>query len=64
MVKLYNSRCHRLQFLHKIAVVFSLKIFFALANSVDPDTMPHYAALSLGLLCLQLLLQLNYALTE
>ena len=35
---------------------FSLKINFVLANSVDldPDEMPHYAALNLDLLCLQL----------
>ena len=26
---------------------------FALANSVDPDEMPHYAAFHLGLHCLQ-----------
>ena len=37
---------------------FSLKIIFVLANSVDPDEMPHYAAFNLDLLCLQLLLLL------
>ena len=41
--------------------VFSLKIFFVLANSVDPDEMPHYAAFNLGLLGLQLQLQIKYA---
>ena len=40
-------------FLNKIAV-FSLKIIFVLANSVDPDEMPHYGAFNLDLLCLQL----------
>ena len=42
-----------LQFLNKI-VVFSLEIIFVLANSVEPDEMPYYAAFNLGLLCLQL----------
>ena len=37
---------------------------FELANSVDPDEMPHNAAFNLCLLCLQLYLQINYALTE
>ena len=27
-------------------------IFFLLANSVDPDEMPHYVAFHLGLHCL------------
>ena len=31
---------------------FCLKIFFTLTNSVDPDEMPHYAAVHLGLHCL------------
>ena len=39
--------------LNKIAV-FSLKIILVLANSVDPDEMPHYVAFNLGLLCLHL----------
>ena len=30
----------------------SLKIDFFLANSADPDKMPHYAAFYLGLYCL------------
>ena len=30
----------------------SLKIDFVLANSADPDEMPHYAAFHLGLHCL------------
>ena len=29
----------------------SLKIFFVVTNSVDPDEMPHYAAFNLDLLC-------------
>ena len=45
----------------KQIAVFSLKIIFVLANSVDPDEMPHYAALNTDLLCLQLLLQIKYA---
>ena len=36
----------------KQIAVFSLKIIFALANSVEPDEMPHYAAFYLDLLCL------------
>ena len=36
----------------KNIVFFSLKIDFILANSADPDEMPHYAAFHLGLLCL------------
>ena len=44
--------------------LFSLKITFVLANSVDPDEMPHYAAFNLGILCLQLLSQIKYAITE
>ena len=51
---------HRFEFLNKIAV-FSLKIIFVLANSVDPDEMPHYVAFNLDLLCLQLYLQIKYA---
>ena len=33
-------------------VVFFLKIDFVVANSADPDEMPHYAAFHLGLHCL------------
>ena len=33
-------------------VFLSLKIDLILANSVDPDEMPHYAAFHLGLHCL------------
>ena len=33
-------------------VIISLKIDFVLANSEDPDEMPHYAAIHLGLHCL------------
>ena len=40
---------------------FSLKIIFVLANSVDPDKMPYYAAFNLDLLCLQFVLQIKYA---
>ena len=32
--------------------IFGLMIFFTIANSVDPDKMPHYAAFFLGLHCL------------
>ena len=30
----------------------SLKVDFVIANSADPDEMPHYAAFHLGLHCL------------
>ena len=33
-------------------VFLSLKIIFVLANSLDPDEMPHNAAIHLGLHCL------------
>ena len=33
---------------------FSLQIKFVLANSADPDEMPHHAAFHLGLHCLQM----------
>ena len=33
-------------------VFISLKIISTIANSVDPDVMPHYAAFHLGLNCL------------
>ena len=33
-------------------VIFSLKFIFILANSVDPDEMPHDVAFHLGLHCL------------
>ena len=33
---------------------FSPRNMFVLANSVDPDVMPYYAAFNLDLLCLQL----------
>ena len=42
---------HRLQFPTKIELL-SLEIVLILANSVDPDEMPHYAAFHLGLHCL------------
>ena len=51
MVHLYISRGDRLEFPNKI-VFHSLKIVFVLANSVDLDEMPHYAAFHLGLHCL------------
>ena len=38
---LYTSRGHRLLFPNKI---LSLKIFYVLANGVDPDEMPHSLA--------------------
>ena len=37
-----------------LIAVFTLKIIFVLANSVDPDLMSHYAAFNMDLLCLQL----------
>ena len=42
---------HRLSFQNKI-LFLSLKIVFVLANSVDPDEMPHSNAFHLGLHCL------------
>ena len=39
-------------FISKQNCSFSLKIIFVLANSVDPDEMPHYAAFNMDLLCL------------
>ena len=33
--------------------LFYLKIFFTFTNSVDPDEIQHFAALHLGLYCLQ-----------
>ena len=45
----YNSRGHRLKLQFS-----SLNIIFVLANRVDPDEMPHYAAFNLGILRLQL----------
>ena len=48
---LTTSMGHRLLFQNKI-VFLSLKIVFVLANSVDPDEMPHSKAFHLGLHCL------------
>ena len=48
---MYIMRGHRLQF-QKNIIFLSLKIDFVLANSIDPDEMPHYAAFHLGLHCL------------
>ena len=36
----------------KQIVILSLKIIFVLANSVDPNEMPHNAAFHLGLHCM------------
>ena len=36
----------------KNIVIFSSKINFVLANSADPDEMPHSTAFRLGLHCL------------
>ena len=36
----------------KLNVFLYLKIDFVLANSADPDEMPHYVAFHLGLHCL------------
>ena len=38
--------------LFKNIIFISLKIDFVLANSAEPDEMPHYAAFHLGLYCL------------
>ena len=35
----------------KNIIFLSLKIDFVIANSVDPDEMPHYVAFHLGLQC-------------
>ena len=40
-IPLYTSRGHRLLFPNKI-IFLSLKIFYVLANGVDPDEMPHF----------------------
>ena len=37
---------------HVTISILSLKIALFLANSVDPDEMPHFAAFHLGLHCL------------
>ena len=37
---------------HNINIFLSLNIVFILANSADPDEMPHYAAFYLDLHCL------------
>ena len=42
---------HRLNFSNKI-IFISLRILIVLANSVDPDEMPHHAEFHLGLHCL------------
>ena len=36
----------------KLEVLQSFKIVLVVANSADPDEMPHYAAFHLGLHCL------------
>ena len=38
--------------LFKNIIFISLKIDFVLANSAEPDEMPHHAAFHLGLYCL------------
>ena len=38
--------------MHNFKKYFYLIIFFTFTNSVDPDEIPHYAALHLGLYCL------------
>ena len=48
---MYTSMGHRLLFQNKI-VFLSQTIVFVLANSVDPDEMPHSKAFHLGLHCL------------
>ena len=49
---LYILRDDRLQFSKKKIIFFSLKIYFILANSADPDEMPHNVAFHLGHHCL------------
>ena len=46
----YILRDHRSAF-PNYDVYLSLRIFFYLTNSVDPDEMPHHAAFHLGLHC-------------
>ena len=48
---LYILRGLRYNF-HRSIVFLSSKIDFVLANSADPDEMPHNAAFNLGLHCL------------
>ena len=36
----------------KYIVFLSLQVDYVLANSADPDEMPHYAAFHVGLYCL------------
>ena len=42
----------------------SLKIVFVIANSVNPDEMPHYAAFHLGVHCLPKNLRLGVTSTQ
>ena len=49
---MYLLRGQRLYFPKSVVSLFFLKIDFVLANSADPDEMPHYAAFHLGLHCL------------
>ena len=41
MLQIHVLRGYRLKFSN---CIFSLKIVFVLANSVEPDEMPHYVA--------------------
>ena len=52
MVQCINCGVTGYNFQKKI-VFLSLKINFVLANSADPDEMPHHVAFHLGLHCLQ-----------
>ena len=48
------------QVLISIFLIFrSLKIDFAVVNSVDPDEMPHYVAFHLDLFCLPTYIRLG-----
>ena len=54
VIVVFPDHTHLIFLISKQKCSFSLKITFVLANGVDPDEMPHYAAFNLDLLCLQL----------
>ena len=47
-----GPRGHKIIISKKYCICVSLKINFLLANSADPDEMPHHAAFHLGPHCL------------